>query len=200
MLKPFSQACENNKTHIIEHLKALFSRCNSVLEIGSGTGQHAVYFAQHLPNINWHTSDLVNNHAGINMYVDEYKLINLHKPLAFDIENDKWPITVDAVFTANTTHIMSREVAHKMMTLVANHLPIGGLFCQYGPFNYQGKYTSDSNHRFDLWLLERGHGGIRNIEELQRWVEEKGLHLEEKILMPANNFILVWRKHQHCSN
>lgn len=190
--KPYSQSSENNKQPILEQLTGLFKDVNSVLEIGSGTGQHAVFFANHLPHLQWHTSDLTVNHAGIELWLDENPQSNLHPPKTFCIGDDQWPIPVDAVFTANTTHIMQPENAKQMMEMVAENLPKGGLFCQYGPFNLDEKYTSDSNRQFDQWLAERDYGGIRDIVELQKWAGL--LYLDQTIIMPANNNLLVWKK------
>jgi len=194
MSKPFSQACENNKAPILEQLRVLFSSVHSVLEIGTGTGQHAVFFARHLPHIEWLTSDLKNNHDGIKLWLDENPLKNIKPPVEFRICQHNWPIQADAVFTANTTHIMQSHEVEAMMKLVSHHLPLGGLFCQYGPFNKNGKYFSESNRNFDQTLKERGYGGIRDIEELQQWTDGSKLYLAEQILMPANNLLLVWRK------
>lgn len=191
--KPFSQACENNKQPILDVLSRILVNRKCLLEIGSGTGQHAAYFAPRLPFLNWHTSDMPNNHLGIEAWLDDMQVSNLHRPIEFTIGINNWPErSFDAVYTANTTHIMQPSEAQLMMQLIADNLPFGGLFCQYGPFNFQGQYTSESNQAFDLHLKEQGCGGIRDIDELQRWA--KPLVLIETVPMPANNFVLIWRK------
>lgn len=192
--KPFSQACENNKQPILEVLSRVLADKKELLEIGSGTGQHAAYFAPRLPYLEWHTSDMPNNHSGIKAWLEDVSVNNLHQPLSFTIgANSTWPLTnVDAVFTANTTHIMQPSEARFMMQLVADNLPVSGIFCQYGPYNFQGQYTSDSNAAFDQHLSEQGCGGIRDIDELTLWA--KPLILIETVPMPANNFMLIWQK------
>ncbi|WP_102798293.1 DUF938 domain-containing protein [Bowmanella denitrificans] len=195
MSKPFSQACENNKQPILQFLRVRFSNVRHVLEIGSGTGQHAVYFAPSLSPIVWQCSDMPHNHAGINAWIDEFPCDNLRRPLNFTVGEDDWPDTqADAVFTANTTHIMQPQQARLMMEMVAEHLPCGGVFCQYGPFNIDGQYTSDSNEQFDLHLKAQGYGGIRDINELQDWLAGTSLSLGQRVQMPANNQLLVWQK------
>lgn len=193
MNKPFSQACENNKQPILDVLNRVLVASKNVLEIGSGTGQHAAYFAPNLTHLDWQTSDMPHNHEGIKTWLEDVSSRNLHLPLSFTIGIDQWPLDhFDAVYTANTTHIMQPSDARLMMRLVADNLPDGGLFCQYGPFNIQGQYTSDSNAAFDQHLREQGCGGIRDIDELILWA--KPLRLLEKIAMPANNFMLIWQK------
>jgi hypothetical protein len=192
--KPFSQACENNKEPILEVLKRVLADKTNLLEIGSGTGQHAAYFAPRLRHLEWHTSDMPDKHLGIAAWLEEVKVNNLHQPLSFTIgATSAWPLTnTDAVYTANTTHIMQPLESQLMMQLVANNLPIDGIFCQYGPYNFQGQYSSESNQSFDQHLSEQGCGGIRDIDELALWA--KPLVIIETIPMPANNFILVWQK------
>lgn len=191
--KAFSQACENNKTPILAVLQAYLGDSRQVLEIGSGTGQHAVYFAPRLPHLLWQTSDLAVNHASITAWIDDNPSDNLKAPIEFQIGLHPWPMPqADAVFTANSTHIMQADEAKQMMQMVAEHLPLDGVFCQYGPFNIDGRYTSESNQAFDQHLLAQGCGGIRDIAELQEW--DKGLELVAQVPMPANNFTLVWKK------
>jgi len=191
--KPFSQACENNKQPILDVLIRVLANRKCLLEIGSGTGQHAAYFAPRLPYLDWHTSDIPNNHIGINAWLEGIQTDNLHCPISFTIGINSWPSKdFDAVYTANTAHIMQPSEAKLMMQLVADNLPVGGLFCQYGPYNFQGQYTSESNAAFDQHLEEQGCGGIRDIDELTLWA--KPLTLIEKVPMPANNFMLIWQK------
>jgi hypothetical protein len=182
MNKPFSQACENNKQPIVEVLKRVFTQSKNILEIGSGTAQHAVHFAPNLPHLDWHTSDMPDNHSGMQSWLDEAEINNLHAPLAFTVGLNDWPLAnIDGVYTANTTHIMQKSSAQLMMKLVADNLNKGDFFCQYGPFNVQGQYTSESNHVFDQHLHEQGCGGIRDIEELVSWA--KPMELLEQVPM-----------------
>lgn len=194
--KPFSQACENNKDPILEVLTRAFVNATRVLEIGSGTGQHAVYFAPRLPHLVWLTSDLKENHEGILAWVEECPSPNLLAPVDLDVRAGSWQVEdIDAVFTANTAHIMHwPDVAH-MFRGVADVLPSGGVFVQYGPFNYSGSYTSESNARFDASLRATDPGmGIRDFESVEELAKKGNMLLAENVAMPANNRTLVWRK------
>lgn len=193
MTKPFSQACENNKQAIVEILQQAFAHCHRVLEIGSGTGQHAVYFARQLPHLEWHTSDQPAYHSGIRQWLAALPAANLHPPLSYQVGVDELPpLQFDGVFTANTAHIMQPDEVAEMMDAVANSLPPAGVFCQYGPFTQQGEFSSDSNARFHASLVEQGYGGYRDISELEQWAGP--LTLQQCYPMPANNLLLVWRK------
>lgn len=193
MDKPFSQACENNKRPILAVLKRVFANSKQVLEIGSGTGQHASYFSAHLPHLLWQTSDQVHYHDGINAWVSESSLPNLAKPIAYIVGVDSFPEgSFDGVFSANTAHIMQKDEVELLMKSVMNHLPKGGVFCQYGPFTQAGAFSSASNEEFHKSLVERGYGGYRDIDDLLSWAPN--LTLSEQISMPANNMMLVWTK------
>lgn len=194
--KPFSQACENNKIPILTVLKRIFAQAKHVLEIGSGTGQHASYFAQHLPHLRWTPSDRPDNHPGIDAWQRAYSGSNLAAVKTFDIRYDPWPEPgADAVFSANTAHIMPWPVTQLMLEKTADHLPKHGLFALYGPFNYQGKYTSESNAHFDQWLKQsNSEQGIRDFEAIDTLANNKHLSLLEDNPMPANNRLLVWQK------
>lgn len=191
--KPYSQACENNKGPISEHLVHFLSKAKRVLEIGSGTGQHAVHFAAQMPHLFWQTSDRPEYHQGINAWLSEADLTNLGRPLELTLPCRKWPdISFDAVFSANTSHIMQKPEVEHMMKTISMTLPVGGVFCQYGPFIVNGEFTSQSNADFHHKLINEGYGGYRKIEELQAWASE--LELTQQISMPANNLLLVWQK------
>ncbi|MYM63817.1 DUF938 domain-containing protein [Pseudomaricurvus sp. HS19] len=194
--KPFSQACENNKQPILEVLQRHLTAPGSVLEIGSGTGQHAVWFAGNLPHLQWQTSDLVENHPGIRAWLAEYEGENLDAPIALDVAARDWPLSeFDAVFTANTAHIMAWPEVLAMLDGVAQLLVPGGLLIVYGPFNYNGRFTSESNARFNDWLLEQApHRAIRDFEVVCEEAGNRGLQLLEDVAMPANNRCLVFSK------
>lgn len=196
MNKPFSQACENNKEPILALLQRYFADLTSVLEIGSGTGQHAVFFAQQLPHLIWQCSDRHENHAGITQWITDAQLDNVKPPVDLDVSTSEWPdLEVDAAFSANTAHIMSWPVAQDMLTGVARILPAGGIFCLYGPFNYGGNFSSDSNARFDQWLKSQSpEMGIRDFESVCEIAGTRGLQFIEDNEMPANNRLLVFRK------
>ena len=193
MNKPFSQACENNNVPILEVLRSALTDARSVLEIGSGSGQHAVFFAREMPWLSWQCSDLDCHLAGISSWIGEAGLINCPHPLALDVSQPYWPQGYDAVFTANTLHIMSWPLVGKFFEGVGRLLPTAGRLCIYGPFNYSGEYTSDSNARFDQWLRQRDPlSGIRDFEALQELAENQGLSLLADHAMPANNRLLVF--------
>ncbi len=194
-MKPFSAACEENKRPILEVLKRLFNHTEQVLEVGSGTGQHAVFFAESLPHLFWQTSDRQEHHPGICAWLDEASLPNIGRPVSLDVMQ-AWPTqTYDAVFSANTTHIMSWPEVERFFQGVCRVLESGGQFILYGPFNFAGDYTSESNRRFDQWLKERDpNSGIRNFEDLNLLASRHGLNFQEDIPMPVNNRILAWRK------
>lgn len=194
-VKPFSQSCINNRQPILTVLQRVFATASRVLEIGSGTGQHAVFFARELPHVRWQATDLAENLPGIRQWIADQPAANLLEPLMLDVTGD-WPaVTFDAVFSANTAHIMPWEAVQIMLTQVADRLPPGGVFALYGPFNYEGAYTSESNSRFDTWLKARDSAkGIRDFEKINGTLRQLGLELMEDNAMPANNRLLVWRK------
>ncbi|NOZ37065.1 MAG: DUF938 domain-containing protein, partial [Gammaproteobacteria bacterium] len=167
-MKPFAESCEQNKDPILDVLTEQLAHVQCVLEIGSGSGQHAVYFARHLPHLHWQTSDIPDRHAGIQQWIDEAELGNLGSPLELDVSQAQWPkLEVEAVFSANSVHIMPWSCVEKMFAGVANILQTQGLLCLYGPFNYGGDYTSKSNEEFDYWLkTQDSRSGIRDYEKL----------------------------------
>ena len=194
--KPDAPATGRNRDAILEVLRNEFEQVRSVLEIGSGTGQHAVFFARHLPWLNWQTSDRAENHEGIDAWITDAALKNISRPLRLDVEDvDNVAATYDAVFSANTSHIMSFAAVKCMFTLVGNCLGHGGRFCLYGPFNVDGEFTSDSNRKFDQSLRSRDPlMGIRDLESLHKLAESNGLIHEKSYAMPANNMLIVWRE------
>jgi cyclopropane fatty-acyl-phospholipid synthase-like methyltransferase len=196
MNKPYAESCEQNRGPILSVIKPLLENCNSVLEIGSGTGQHAVYFAAQMPHLVWHTSDCAEYLPGINLWLDDAGLDNVRRPVELDVSRSKWPrIHVDAVFSANTVHIMHWRDVETLFAGVGELLNKGGGFLLYGPFNYDGSYTSASNASFDLWLKNRDpDSGIRDLEELARLARQAGMYLVRDFEMPANNRILYWRR------
>jgi cyclopropane fatty-acyl-phospholipid synthase-like methyltransferase len=196
MRKPYAESCDENRGAILAVIGPLFADRRAVLEIGSGTGQHAVHFAVQLPHLTWHTSDLPANHAGIRAWLDEAALANTRPPLALDVTAAEWPApAVDAVFSANTTHIMHWPMVEALFAGVGRLLPAGGRFVLYGPFNIGGRYTSPSNARFDGFLKARDPAsGIRDREALERLAQAAGMALRDDVAMPANNRILVWEK------
>jgi len=199
---PFSQACENNKQPIMQVLQTELQCFNHVLEIGSGTGQHSVYFAPNLPEIQWQTSDVISNHRHIVAWHNAYPAPNLYSPLAFDLNTDAIPFSsradgpYDAIFTANTLHIISWSLVERLFALAGNALPIDGKLIVYGPFNEHGTYTSEGNQRFDTMLRAgNANSGIRDKEDVVHLAESQHLGLVNTYTMPANNQLLVFRKY-----
>ncbi|MCU7942336.1 MAG: DUF938 domain-containing protein [Candidatus Thiodiazotropha sp. (ex Cardiolucina cf. quadrata)] len=192
-MKPYSEACDENKAPILEVLLRLYCDVQTVLEIGSGTGQHAVHFATAMPHLTWQTSDMEENHPGIRAWLREAALPNVRNPIGLDVSR-AWPAgEYDAIFSANTTHIMSWPEVELMFQGVGQVLKRGGCFALYGPFNYQGGYTSESNQRFDQWLKSRDPlSGIRDFEMLDELAASNHLIFSEDVEMPVNNRILVW--------
>jgi SAM-dependent methyltransferase len=196
-MKPYSESCDQNRAPILEVLRIELAARHRLLEIGSGTGQHAVYFAPEFPRLLWQTSDMVDMHAGIHAWLAEQGCNNILPPLALDVSRDSWPAaSYDAVFSANTVHIMDWPSVECLFAGIGRVLQPGGVFCLYGPFNYAGAYTSESNARFDAWLKARDpHSGIRDFEALRELAEKAGMKLKKDYEMPANNRTLVWSKH-----
>lgn len=194
--KPFSQACENNKKPILEVIREVFSEPVTVWEIGSGTGQHACYFARELPHLVWQPTDLADNHPSINAWRYGAQLPNLNPPLTLDVTDTIWPYEgMDALFTANTLHIMSWHNVVIFFERLQTYLNPLAKVCIYGPFNYDGNYTSESNARFNEWLLNRDPlSGIRDFEAVIELAENAGLKLLKDNPMPANNRLLVFQK------
>lgn len=195
MERPFSQACENNKDAILSVLQRHFRTIEYVLEVGSGTGQHAVYFAEQLPHLTWQTADQTEYHEGIKAWLNWAQRDNLKPPLALDV-NQPWPVqSTPAIFSANTVHIMSWTEVEKLFQVIRQVLEPAGIVCLYGPFNYEGRYTSESNAGFDQWLKHRDPlSGIRDFEAVNSLAADAGLTLLEDNVMPANNRCLVWKK------
>jgi hypothetical protein len=194
--KPFSQACENNKDPILEVIRTVFNRPATVWEIGSGTGQHACHFARALPHIRWQPTDLKDQLPGIRLWLDKAQLPNINPPLTLNAAESKWPCqTIEALFTANTLHIMSWETVRQFFQGLSIYLIPGAPACIYGPFNYHGSYTCDSNARFDRWLKEKDHeSGIRDFEAVELLARLNGLALLRDAAMPANNRLLIFNK------
>jgi cyclopropane fatty-acyl-phospholipid synthase-like methyltransferase len=191
--KPYAPACDRNRVPILAVLREYFADRQQVLEIGSGTGQHAVYFAAALPHLVWQTSDRPENLAGIRLWLEEAALPNTPPPIALDV-NGPWPRQrFDAAFSANTLHILAWAEVERLFAGLATVLEVGAKLVIYGPFNYGGRYTSESNARFDQWLkAEDPMRGIRDFEAVEALAADIGLTLLEDRAMPANNRCLIW--------
>jgi hypothetical protein len=194
--RPFSEACERNKDPILRHLRPLLTEPGELLEIGSGTGQHAVHFAAGLPHLIWHASDRPQHHAGIQAWMDWAALPNLKGPHALDVSDPDWPLAeVDAAYSANTAHIMHWWQVGAMFAGLGQRLRNGAPFCLYGPFSRGGRHNSESNARFDASLREQDSGmGIRDLNDLEDLGRAEGLMLKEEWRLPANNRLLLFRR------
>ena len=192
--KPFSQACENNKRPILAVLARVFDRAGTVLEIGSGTGQHGVFFAEGLPHLQWQPSDRVENIPGMLLWFAEAALPNLLPPLVLNVTQPRWPAgQYQGVFTANTLHIMAWPEVEAMFAGLEWVLAPAAAVCIYGPFNYEGRFTSPSNRAFDAMLQSQApHMGIRDIADVTGLAKRHGLTLQADHAMPANNRLLVF--------
>jgi len=194
-MKQFSDACERNREPILQVLRRAFADRTSVLEIGSGTGQHAAYFAPALPHLAWQPSDVAENLPSIRVWREEAQTPRLLEPIELDVDQPFPAVQADAVFSANTCHIMSWPQVERFVAGVGKLLPEGGVFALYGPFHYGGKPTSPSNAEFDAWLRGREPlSGVRNFEDIRDLAKRHGLALEEDNAMPANNRLLVFRR------
>jgi hypothetical protein len=184
-MKPFSEASERNRGPILAILKRVFKDRKRVLEIGSGTGQHAAYFAAELPHLVWQASDVAENLPGIRAWGVV--------PIELDVDRE-WPaVQADAVYSANTTHIMSWPQVERMFAGIGRLAP--AVFALYGPFSDHGRHTSESNARFDAMLRDRDPAsGLRDLDDILNLADAAGLKLEEDNAMPANNRLLVFRR------
>ena len=194
--KPYAPACDRNRDPILAALRPRFADVRSVLEVGSGTGQHAVYFAAAMPWLSWQCADVAENLPGIEAWLTEAALPNTPPPLALNVR-DAWPTTrYDAVFSANTLHIMGWPEVEAFFAGVDKALAQrDAVLVVYGPFNYGGAYTSDSNREFDGWLKARdARSGIRDFEAVDALARGIGLRLADDLTMPANNRTLVWKR------
>ena len=197
MEKPYSAACERNQGSILKVLQEnIFPQDVRLLEIGAGTGQHAVYFAPHFPRLEWHPTDLSSNLLGMNKWIHEAHISNIQKPIKLDVSKDDFPkLKFDVVFTANTLHIMHWKDCKSFMKLLGHRLREGSRAIFYGPFKYNGDFTSPSNAEFDQMLKERDPlSGIRSFEDVNSNMLKNGFELIHDYEMPANNRSLVYNR------
>lgn len=199
---PVAPAAERNKDAILTALRPLLAQARRVLEVGSGTGQHAVHFTAALPHLLWQCSELPANVPGIAARLAEEGNDRTPPPLTLDVAMPPWPVPVatspeafDGIFTANTLHIMSFAHVKQFFQRVGEVLAPGGVCCVYGPMKYGGAFTTASNAAFDAQLRARDpESGIRDFEALDALAGAQGLTLVDDIAMPAHNQLLVWRR------
>lgn len=194
--RPYAESAARNAAPILEILQREFRDSRRALEIGSGTGQHAVAFAAVLDHLHWQTSDLDENHAGINAWIGASQLENVSAPLSIDVRtSDVAADSYDAVYSANTAHIMGIDAVETMFSLVGNALRMDGVFCLYGPFRRDGQFNTQSNANFDINLRGRDPAmGIRDLEALDEFAAVNSLLRQRLYAVPSNNYVAVWRK------
>jgi hypothetical protein len=192
---PFSQSCENNKAFIAEHLLTLFAGRSAVLEIASGTGQHATFFSGLLPTVRWQPTEIPASMANLTPRCEACPGANLLPPRSLDVCSRPWAVDIpDAIFTANSLHIMPFAAVQELFLELGQRASVGTLLAVYGPFNYNGQYTSESNASFDIWLAaQHPESAIRDFEQVDELAKEAGFVLHEDRSMPANNRLVVWR-------
>jgi cyclopropane fatty-acyl-phospholipid synthase-like methyltransferase len=194
MDKPFSEACERNKAPILEQLRGLYAQVGTVLEIGSGSGQHALHFAAQMPHLVWQCSEVAAHLPGLRLWLDEAGLPNLPPPCELDVGRPWPPGRYHAVYTANTLHIMGWAQVQDLFAALPSALRPGGLFTAYGPFHRSGRFNSDSNRRFDAALRAADPvRGLRDVEAVDGLACAAGLQPLADVAMPANNLLLTWR-------
>ncbi|WP_426416768.1 DUF938 domain-containing protein [Aestuariirhabdus sp. LZHN29] len=197
MEKPLSQPCLRNQQAICEALRVHFAGVSRVLELGSGTGQHAVYMAARMPHLQWQPSELAGALAGIELWRQEAGLDNLLPAFELDVSRRPWPIegTYSGAFTANTLHYVGWSVVEALLGGVVDALEQGRCFCAYGPFNREGRYTSAGNRDLDVWLRQRDPAsGIKDIAEISDVAAGLGLRYLGEETMPANNLLLRFER------
>ena len=195
-MRKYSEACEQNKGPILDILVDVYKDCQNVLEIGSGTGQHAVYFAANLPHLIWQPSELAENLSSIQAWIEFDKVKNIKAPIELDVCKRPWPITqTQAIFSANCFHIMSWELVEHFFKGTGEVLSNDGILYVYGPFSYRGKHTSQSNEEFDDYLRRRDPlSGVRDFVDVDGLAKLQSLDLIQDFAMPVNNRSLVWQK------
>lgn len=193
---PFSPACERNRGPILEVLQVHFRDRQEVLEIGSGTGQHAVHFAAAMPWLRWQCSERASQLGGTTPWLDAAALPNTPAPLVLDVAQGPWPRhRFDAAFTANTFHIMGWPAVEACFAGLDKVLAADATLVVYGPFNDSGAYTSDSNRAFDGWLKARDpDSGIRDLQAVDALAAGIGFKLIADVPMPAHNRCVAWRR------
>ena len=194
--KPYAPSCDRNREPILGVLQSFLGNTKSLLEIGAGTGQHAVFMAPHFDHMDWTLADRRQNHKGISLWLGDFPNSNIHGPIEYEIPESSLPReTFDGVFTCNTLHMIPWSHCLKMFDDVNHTLLPEGLFIIYGAFNYKDQFTSESNRNFDIWLKKRDpQSGIKNFEDVTNALKTLGFQKLQDISMPANNCILVFKK------
>ncbi len=193
---PYYAAAEQNREPILAVLSEVFDRPGLVLEVGSGSGQHAVHFAAHLTHLTWQPTDLPEQLPGIARWRELAGLDNVLPPLPLDLDAPAWPLDAcDEAYSSNTAHVLPWRLVEAMLAGVAARLRPDGRFCLYGPFRYGDRHTSPSNASFDASLRRRDpQQGVRDALRLEEYGRAVGLVLHDDREMPVNNRLLVFRR------
>jgi cyclopropane fatty-acyl-phospholipid synthase-like methyltransferase len=201
MTLPFSEACEKNKHPILSRLREVFTDGDTVLEVGSRTAQHIQFFAEMMPDVRWQPSDIAENMPILVEALRDNARKNIAPPVMLDVTMNPWPLdamlanTFDGIFSANTLHIMPAAAVECFFAGAGKALAANGRVCVYGPFKYNGAFTTKSNADFDASLKEQYPlSGIRDFEWVDTLARAQGLSLVNDLGMPANNQMLVWRR------
>ena len=196
MIINFSEASDRNKDPILDVLKQYLNKGQKVLEVGSGAGQHAIHISANMPEIRWQPTEILENLQSLRSNLEQYSGVNVEPPFELNVCSNSWSErSFSGIYTANTLHIIGENLVEHFFRGAAEVLEKDGLLVVYGPFKYQGKYTSESNARFDQWLQSRDPlSAIRSFEYVDKLASDQGFKLEQDIQMPANNQILIWRK------
>lgn len=194
-MKSFSPACERNRQPILDVLKEVFVTPGVLLEIGSGSGQHAAYFSRQLKHILWQPSDLQENLASISAYRKETDNLNFLAPVILDLHDiDSIKCRYDYMVCINTIHIVSWPLVKNLFTLAGCRLKQGGYFFAYGPYKYSDRELEPSNQQFDAWLKQRDpESGIRSFEDVDRLAHQNQLIYQGDVSMPSNNRSIWWQ-------
>ena len=195
-MEGFSQAADNNKTPILNTFREWISNDELVLEIGSGSGQHAIHIAKALQKIRWQPTEHPSALQSLMNNISSFGSPNILAPESLDLAAVEWPTeSVDCVYSANVIHIVDETLGRRLIETAAESLRVGGLLALYGPFRYQGDFTTTSNAEFDDWLKDRNSSsGIRDFEWVMKLAQDSGLTFMEDRSMPANNQFLAFRR------
>jgi hypothetical protein len=197
MAKGFAPAAERNRQPILDVLRRVLPPAGLVLEVASGTGQHAIFFSEHLPALQWQPTDASSEALrSIGTWVDETARANLLAPLELDVRSSPWPLTnADALLCINMIHISPWETTEALFHGASKLLTGGCPLITYGPYRFHGEHTAPSNAAFDQSLRSRNASwGVRDIDELLELGGQTGFTLEEQVVMPANNMTLMWTR------
>ena len=195
-MQSFSEAAEKNKNYILLVLQEWLPTHARVLEIGSGSGQHALHMAGQMKSITWQPTERPEGMPDLTKNLSDYGSSNILKPLMLDLSSERWPnVDTNCVYSANVMHIVKENLGENLIRRVGDNLVEGGLLILYGPYKYGGDFTTQSNADFDAWLKERNpHSGIRDFEWVNDLADQHGLSLQADLSMPANNQILIFHR------